>query len=420
MNHAAKWLLSANSGSVTSAADRPMLQSDQLSKPTTNFVLDIYTRFLNKFGDYGLDQPDLMACERLSRVHMMGDMIYVWNVFNDIMKPKRQGTLEILSFLCKHYLQLSDIKGYCVDISNERQHLPPKMNALKEEKLEIKNLIEVKTMMQSSSQDKFDELDHKLQSEMQLNEKFKQEMEVKSNQQKQIKAEFFKLKEKLDNIKTDISNEATKCNDYKTMIVQSPNKIIGETKRLEKSLNELQAKINSKKLELEQLKDQLEYHQNCTLVCSKLFKGDLKDCMQLVMLTSEEVTNLEDINKEISAICDQINYISIGEEEKKLLIKKMTIKYQSEDQQFKREYENKRELIDGLQDRLKNSEKTSIKDEQKNEQLKQNYQSLLKKLDQVNDIIQKLSTSYDVKIEKLLLKLSIPGNNTKINKISYN
>ena len=135
--------------------------------------------------------------------------------------------------------------------------------------------------------------------------------------------------------------------------------------------------------------------------------------MQLVMLTSEEVTNLEDINKEISAICDQINYISIGEEEKKLLIKKMTIKYQSEDQQFKREYENKRELIDGLQDRLKNSEKTSIKDEQKNEQLKQNYQSLLKKLDQVNDIIQKLSTSYDVKIEKLLLKLSIPGNNTK-------
>lgn len=150
------------------------------------------------------------------------------------------------------------------------------MNALKEEKLEIKNLIEVKTMMQSSSQDKFDELDHKLQSEMQLNEKFKQEMEVKSNQQKQIKAEFFKLKEKLDNIKTDISNEATKCNDYKTMIVQSPNKIIGETKRLEKSLNELQAKINSKKLELEQLKDQLEYHQNCTLVCSKLFKGDLK------------------------------------------------------------------------------------------------------------------------------------------------
>lgn len=102
------------------------IRSDQLSKPTTNFVLDIYTRFLNKFGDYGLDQPDLMACERLSRVHMMGDMIYVWNVFklirlygnyykysveiSDIMKPKRQGTLEILSFLCKHYLQLSDIK----------------------------------------------------------------------------------------------------------------------------------------------------------------------------------------------------------------------------------------------------------------------------------------------------------------------
>lgn len=100
---------------------------EQLAKPTKQFVLDIYARFLNEFGVENLNQPNLLACTAIDNYEQMEGAIPMLNVFialryylskvgiedlsmADIVAPKRNRTIQLIGALCTFLVHVIKLK----------------------------------------------------------------------------------------------------------------------------------------------------------------------------------------------------------------------------------------------------------------------------------------------------------------------
>lgn len=100
---------------------------EQLMKPTTEFIILIYGRFLNEFNIDKLNQPDLMSCSTFSNIEYMEKTIFYINITNaiskllskigfeditlqDIITPKRNRTMAIISGLCSCLINYINVK----------------------------------------------------------------------------------------------------------------------------------------------------------------------------------------------------------------------------------------------------------------------------------------------------------------------
>ena len=117
------------------------ISREQLINPTKDFVVNVYARFLSEFGIENVAQPDIIATSGMDNIERYETNIILGNItksvsnivkdagvpdmsFADLVQPKKNRTLRIISVLCMLYYKLTEIEAKCSQLQSKCADLP--------------------------------------------------------------------------------------------------------------------------------------------------------------------------------------------------------------------------------------------------------------------------------------------------------
>ncbi|XP_027202347.2 uncharacterized protein LOC113796305 [Dermatophagoides pteronyssinus] len=346
------------------------IRKEDLQRPSKEFVLQLYTRILEKLDVFNINQPDIVACTNGLIDHMEKTYLII-NVFTvisrfvsnvglndikiiDIIEPKRNRTIRILQALAKYYVRYNTLKADWFKNANEFSDLPYERKELQKRKVELKHSIEEKSMLLSSLKNKSVSIEKEMKT---LEETFaarKHDAEKEEKTAAEIKAEIFALKGKSCEIKLE-SSEIIESNKKLTEnIIKSPNKIIS-------AVNEPEIKLKKIKDEFQLLKSQLNESQtkrNSYCITETFVKAikELKELIELQAKNDEKCKELENIIKNTDALAEEIAQIEIKKKKTEEGIRSVKKHISKENVEFNRKKTIHLELLDGMCEKYKTNQ----------------------------------------------------------------
>lgn len=180
---------------------------EQLMSPTKEFVVHIYARFLAEFGIENVTQPDLMATSAMDNIEPYEKYIILCNIyksvasivqnagvpdmtFADIIQPKRNRTIRILSALCLLSYKLTEIEAKFSQMQSKYADLPGRRQAVESRIRDLNKQIDDKAIYLSNNKAKTQGLAQELKTRAEIYEQKRSDAEHLGKESKQLKTQI--------------------------------------------------------------------------------------------------------------------------------------------------------------------------------------------------------------------------------------
>ena len=183
------------------------ISREQLMNPNKEFVVQIYARFLSEFGVENVTQPDLMATSALDNIDRYETNIILWNIsksvssivqnagvpdmtFADIVQPKRNRTIRILSALCLLYYKLTEVEAKFSQMQSKYADLPGRRQAVESRIRDLNKQMDDKAIYLSNNKAKTQGLAQELKARAETYEEKRSMAEDLGKESKQLKTQI--------------------------------------------------------------------------------------------------------------------------------------------------------------------------------------------------------------------------------------
>ncbi|OTF79093.1 Nuf2 domain containing protein [Euroglyphus maynei] len=301
------------------------IRKEDLQRPSKEFVLQLYTRILEKLDVYNVNQPDILASVNGLNDHMEKTylVINVFTIINrfvssvglndikmvDILEPKRGRTIRILHALANYYVRYNTLKVDWFEYAKKFSELHHERKELEKRKVELKHTIEEKTMLLSSLKNKSVGIEKELKSSEEIFTTKKREAEKEEKTAAEMKVEILELKEKLCEIKLESGEIVESNKKLSEKVIRSPDKIIS-------AMNDSENKLKTLKNEFQLIKSQyneLQTKRNSYSISETFVVAikELKELFELQSKNDEQCKELEEIIKNTSDLDEEMAQIEI-------------------------------------------------------------------------------------------------------------